>query len=76
MTYEERIQKIKEAIDVIEEARAMVSDAVYDTDQRPHYEAYGKYGFRTLLGEGNPYNYSLHSLIRDFQSKITERDLG
>ena len=65
----ERIEAIVRAMELIEEARGMVENAVRGTSQESHFEAYGKYGFNQLLGEGNPYDSSLHSLVEFFSDE-------
>ncbi len=59
----ERMEIIEAAITLVEEAMDMVNVAVEDTVGENHYKAYGKYGFDNLLGNGNPYDYSLNDLI-------------
>lgn len=63
MTNEERKYKIYEALELIEEAKDLVDEAVSGTNDENHYLAYGRYGFDQLLGDGNPYDSSLHSLL-------------
>jgi hypothetical protein len=62
MSYEKQ-QQIEEAINMIQEAMSIVDDAVAGTSIESNYRAYGKYGFSQLLGNGNPHDSSLHSLI-------------
>ena len=64
MTNKERIYKIYEALELIEQAQELVDEAVSDTNDENHYLAYGRYGFDQLLGNGNPYDSSLHSLTK------------
>ena len=66
MTTEERIQMIKEAMDLINQAQELVNDAVSGTSQESHYKAYGRYGFNQLLKNGNPYDSGLEDLIDIF----------
>lgn len=68
MTHSERLDQINQAMDLIVEARDLVDDAVQGTQNEAHYRAYGKYGFNTLLGDGNPYDSSLHTLVEYFES--------
>ncbi len=69
MKKEVRISKIQEAIEMIEEAMSMVDDAVAGIGIENNYLAYGKYGFDQLLGNGNPYDSSLQTLIDDMIKK-------
>ncbi len=70
----ERIILIMDALEMIEEAQQMIDDAVHDTEFRNHYEAYGRYGFDQLLGNGNRFDSSIESLIRDFEEKYAKGD--
>ena len=63
MDRQEFIDEIERAIEMIEEAKYVVDMAVEDMSIRHNYEAYGRYGFDQLLGNGNPYDSSLQSLI-------------
>ena len=63
MDRQEYIDEINKAIEMVEEAKYMVDMAVQDMNIRYNYEAYGRYGFDQLLGNGNPYDSSLFSLI-------------
>ena len=72
MTDQERINQINEAKELIIEAQALVDDAVKGTSQQNRYEAYGRYGFDTLLKNGNPYDDGLDDLIKDFQELADE----
>ena len=59
--------KIQEAMNLIEEALTLVDEVVEDMPIRANYEAYGRYGFNTLLGSGNPYDSSLHSIMDELE---------
>ena len=71
---EERIQMIREAMELVQEAQSLVDDAISgdcgETRQEAHYKAYGRYGFNQLLGNGNPYDSSLDSLIEEIEKEI------
>ena len=71
---EERIQMIREAMELVREAQGLVDDAVSGdcgtTRLEANYEAYGRYGFNQLLGNGNPYDSSLDSLIEEIEKEI------
>jgi len=64
MTKEER-GAIQEAIELVEQAQALVDGVLEDTGTGVHYMAYGRYGFDQLLGNGNPHDYGLPSLLCD-----------
>lgn len=70
MTNYERINQIKEAMELVEEARYLVADALRWTHVEVNYKAYGEYGFSQLLGEGNPYAGSIPKLIEEFEEQI------
>ena len=65
----EIIEILQEAIDKVVEAREMVDDVILGTSLGDHYEAYGKYGFDQLLGNGNPYDSSLYDLIKQLEEE-------
>jgi len=56
---------IRQAIELISEAQNLVDEAVSGTSQEANYNAYGKYGFSQLLGNGNPYDPSLEDLLEN-----------
>lgn len=56
-------EAIQEAIALVAEAQALVDEALEDTGTGAHYKAYGRYGFDQLLGNGNPHDYGLPSLL-------------
>ena len=69
---QEFIDEIERAIEMVDQARHIVDMAVDSTGGhflKANYEAYGKYGFDQLLGNGNPYDNSLQYLIDKFDSK-------
>jgi len=70
MTNQERINQMEEAMELIEEARQLVGDALRFTKMERHYNAYGEYGFSQLLGEGNPYDGSIPKLIEECEEQI------
>ena len=63
MDRQEFIDEIERAISLVEEASYAVDMAVQGMRIQANYEAYGRYGFDQLLGNGNPYDSSLQSLI-------------
>ncbi len=68
----ERAEQIQEAIQLVEEARQLVDEAVQGHPKRDHYEAYGRYGFDQLLGNGNPYDSSLFDLANSVEEEKEE----
>ena len=56
-------------IELVEEAMALVEEAINGTSKQSHYEDYGKYGFDQLLGNGNPYDSGLPDLIDMFNDE-------
>lgn len=67
--HEEKIAIIENAIFEIESIMSEVDSAISGTSQQAHYEAYGKYGFNQLLGNGNPYDSSLETLIKELKEE-------
>ena len=74
MTTRERIIQLGEAIELIQEARDLVDEALNDTKAESHYKAYNKYGMNQLLGNGNPYDISLYELKQEFEDLIYEEE--
>ena len=66
---QEKIDALQEAILLVEEASQLVDSAMDDSSGKNHYEAYGKYGFNQLLGNGNPYDNSLFTLIEELEGQ-------
>ena len=72
MDRQEFIDEIERAIEMVDQARHIVDMAIDNVNGhflKANYEAYGKYGFDQLLGNGNPYDNSLQYLIDKFDSK-------
>jgi len=63
---------LKDSMERIAEIQTEVDGILYDTDIVNNYEAYGKYGFDQLLGNGNPCDDGLPSLIEHFESQLEE----
>ena len=63
MDRQEFINEIERAISLVEEASYAVDMVVQGKNIEGNYKAYGRYGFDQLLGNGNPYDSSLQSLI-------------
>ena len=68
----EIILTLNDSLERIAEIQTEVDGVIYDTDIVNNYEAYGKYGFDQLLGNGNPYDGGLPSLIEHFESQLEE----
>ena len=58
-------QLIEKALELTYRAQELVDEAVKGTSAEAHYEAYGKYGFNQLQGNGNPYDKGLEDLLAD-----------
>jgi len=65
----ERRELIEQAINLVEQAQSMVDEVMYDHSNKSHYEAYGKYGFNQLLGNGNPYDTGLTNILNDLDDE-------
>ena len=68
MTKQDRIEPIYEAIELIEEAQSLVQNAINGTEIENAFNAYGKFGFDTLLNNGNPYNKGLQDIINSIRN--------
>ena len=69
MNRQEFTDEIERAINMVDQAKSIVDQAVYGTDMEAHFDAYGGYGFDQLLGNGNPYDRSLRDLIDAYDEK-------
>ena len=69
MDRQEFIDEIERAIEMVDQARHIVDMTVDGMSIRANYEAYGKYGFDQLLGDGNPYDNSLQTLIDKYREE-------
>ena len=70
MDLNKRIELVEEAKSLIDEAKSLVDEAVHGHETEGHYAAYGRYGFDDLLGNGNPYNSSLDTLLDQWNCEI------
>ena len=70
MHNQELKEQINQAIELINEAKHLIDDAVA-SDELKHvesrYKAYASFGFDTLLGNANPYDDSLNTLIQELE---------
>ena len=69
MDREEFINEIERAIEMVDQARHIVDMAIDGMSIQANYEAYGKYGFDQLLGDGNRYDRSLQDLIDGYEEE-------
>jgi len=58
-------EKIQEAIELIEQARELVREALASSGDLANFDAYGSYGLDQALGEGNRYDSSLFTLLEN-----------
>jgi hypothetical protein len=58
-----RYENIQQAIEMIEEAKAIIEDSIRGTDEWNHFQAYQAYGLDQALGNGNRYDSSLFDLL-------------
>ena len=72
MTISELKDELNEAIALVEEAKAKVDAAAKQAGCYSHYTAYGRYGFDTLLGNGNRYDASLFDMMNDLEEEMEE----
>jgi len=76
MTISEIMEELNEAIAMVEEAKAKVDLAAMAAGCYSHYTAYGRYGFDTLLGNGNRYDASLFDMMNDLEMEEEEEEAG
>ena len=69
MTKNDKMNQIEEAMSLIEEAQTLIDEVVEGMPCESHYDAYGKYGFTQLLGNGNPYDGSLLKIYEDLDEE-------
>ena len=69
MDRQEFIDEIERAIEMVDQARHIVDMAIDGMSIQANYEAYGKYGFDQLLGDGNRYDRSLQALIDGYEEE-------
>jgi len=69
MDRQEFIDEIERAIEMVDQARHIVDMAIDGMSIQANYEAYGKYGFDQLLGDGNRYDRSLQDLIDGYEEE-------
>jgi len=55
--------KITLAEDLLIEALQLCEEVAEDSGNMSHFNAYGKYGFDQLLGNGNKYDSSIFDLL-------------
>ena len=72
MTISEIMDELNEAIALVEEAKAKGDAAAKQAGCYSHYTAYGRYGFDTLLGNGNRYDASLFDMMNDLEEEMEE----
>lgn len=63
---------IENAMQMVEEAKELVEQAVEGTSIYPNYRAYGRYGFDQLMSNGNPYDSGLQDLIDEAEKEEEE----
>ena len=61
--------EVQEILDKIAEAHRQVRDIVKGTSLEGRFRAYGGFGFTCLLGEGNPYDDSLKTIIEELKKE-------
>lgn len=75
MTKQDQINQILEAIELVEQARELVIDALLNEEDEDmgklrYYKSYGEFGFQQLTGNGNPYDDSLHNLVEELETEL------
>jgi hypothetical protein len=80
---EEKREMIFEAMGLIEAAKELLDEAVRGTEIERNYLGYGRYGIDTLLGDGNPYDDGIDTIMNSIESdpdpgkfQVTKKFLG
>ena len=58
-------ERLQAVIENLEEMQGELDDIIDGTSMEDHFKGYGRYGLNQLLGNGNPYDDSLHTLIEN-----------
>ena len=66
------IEELKNAVQLIEEAKNQIEYALQYNRDLEQYIAFGRYGLDQLLGNGNPYDNSIFDLIETAKKQIEE----
>jgi len=69
---EGKSQRLADIMYELEMLKEEVDSLVEGTSIEANYKAYGRYGFDQLLGNGNPYDNSLQSIIDDTEGEGSE----
>jgi len=74
MTVKKRIdrERLQTVIENLEEMQGELDDIIDGTTMEDHFKAYSRYGLNTLLGNGNPYDSSLHTLIENEEADLED----
>lgn len=68
MDLQELKNQLQNAIDLVAEAQDHVEEVMEQAGiSTAHFKAYGKYGFNELLGNGNPYDSSLWTIMDELE---------
>ena len=68
MELQEFKNQLQNAIDQVSEAQDQVEEIMEQVGiNTANFYAYGKYGFDQLLGNGNPYNSSLYTIMNKLE---------
>jgi hypothetical protein len=63
-------QQIADIMYELEMLKEELDGLVEGTENEAHYKAYGRYGFDQLLGNGNPYDESLQTIIDSLSKEV------
>lgn len=75
MDLQELKNELENAIDQVADAQNLVEAIMEQAGiNTANFEAYGKYGFNQLLGNGNPYDSSLYSIMDELE-KMEENNI-
>ena len=65
-------QRILDIVYELEMLKEELDSLVEGSSIEANYKAYGRYGFDQLLGNGNPYDNSLQSIVNELEGEGSE----
>ena len=66
----QKIHQLEQAQELIIEAQTIIDEATEGMSAECHYKAYGRYGIDQLMGNGNPYDSSIQTLIDELSNEL------
>ena len=66
-------ERLQTVIDTMDEMKWELDDIIGGTSMEDHFKEYGRYGLNQLLGNGNPYDNSLYTLIENEKADLEDK---